>query len=194
MFFNELSQTNKFQCRVSPLGLDEDPELMLSDDEIKDDVLDAYAEDPDNNPLDPEKDDDAPIPYESFPGEHDVVEAMKLIQAKGCTLWTGSNQYMTCSDLKQKQCSIIPTYSNTPTPQHPNTPTFQHSTPCFPLPIPLYLRLFLCENVSFSIVSPMCISSKHIRPGRNLPPVCRSLRMWKSLASVRRRKRSKNIQ
>jgi hypothetical protein len=27
-----------------------------------------------------------------------------------------------------------------------------------------------------------------------LPPVCRSLRMWKSLASVRRRKRSKNIQ
>jgi hypothetical protein len=193
MFFNELSQTNKFQCRVSPLGLDEDPELLFSDDEVKDDVLEAHDKDPENNPL-PPVGNDAPPEFESFPGEHEVIGAMKLIEAKGCTLWTGSNQYMTCSDLKQNRCSIIPTYSNTPTPQHPNTPTFQRSTPCFPLPLPLYLRLFLCENVSFSIVSPMWISSKHIRPGRHLPPFCRSLGMWKSLASLSRWRRSKNIQ
>ena len=174
--------------------LDEDPEILLSDDEVKDDELEAFRVEPENNPLPPMQSDLSTKP-ESFPGEHEIIAAVQLVEAKGCTLWTGSNQYMTCLDLKQKQCSLIPTYSNTATPQHPNTPTFQRSTPCFSLPLPLYLRLLFGENISFSIVSPMCISSKHIRPGKNSLPVCLLLAMWKCLGvTTRRWKRSKNIQ
>jgi hypothetical protein len=115
MFFNELSQTSKFQCRVPTLSLDEDPDLLLSDDEIKDEELEAFDQDPKMHPL--KLNSESSPTLEAFPGEHDVVAAMQLVEEKGCTLWTGFNQYMTCLDSKQKQCS------NTPTLQRSNAPT-----------------------------------------------------------------------
>ena len=127
MFFNELSQTSKFQCRVPKLSLDEDPEFEFSDDEVKDAELEACEKDPELYPIPIDANPDPVL--EAFPGEHDVIAAIQLVEEKGCTLWTCFDQYMTCLDLKQKQCSNIPTL------QRPNTITLQHSiTPPLALP------------------------------------------------------------